>query len=147
MSNSNLVRLNIPASLQFLNVVSASIAAILEHLSIEGDVQTAVYEIQLAVHEICTNIIEHAYNNDAERRIDLDIVINQRADSAIIIKLYDYSGIEFVAANVKVPVVEALQERGMGIMIVNQVMDEVSYSYQENRNCWTLVKFFTETEA
>jgi len=147
MSNANLVKLNIPASMKFLNVVSASIAAILEHLSIAGDVETAIYEIQLAVHEICTNIIEHAYGNDPEKRIDLEIFIKQRADSSLVIKLYDYSGIEFIAANVKAPVVEALQERGMGLMLINQIMDEVDYAFQDNRNCWTLVKKFIQAEA
>ena len=142
MSNANRVKLDVPASMKYLNVVSASIAAIVEHLNIEGDLATTVYEIQLAVHEICTNIIEHAYKNDAEQRIELEVAIIQTRIDSLSITLFDYSGIEFIPANVRAPDVEALQERGMGLMLVNQIMDEVSYTHMGDYNRWQLTKQF-----
>ncbi len=142
MSNANRVKLDVPASMKYLNVVSASIAAIMEHLSIEGDFATTVYEIQLAVHEICTNVIEHAYKNDAEQRIELEVSIIQTGINSLSITLFDYSGIEFIASDVQMPDVEALQERGMGLMLVNQIMDEVTYTHMREYNRWQLTKQF-----
>lgn len=142
MSNKNRVKLDVPASMKYLNVVSASIAAIMEHLNIQGDLETTTYEIQLAVHEICTNIIEHAYKNDAEQRIELEISIIQTSSDSLSITLFDYSGIAFIASDVKIPDIEALQERGLGLMLVNQIMDEVTYTHMDKYNRWQLTKQF-----
>ncbi len=143
MSNQNRVELNIPANMKYLNVVGASIAAIMEHLNLSGDVESSVYEIQLAVHEICTNIIEHAYNNDDEQRILLEISIKQ-VNTTLVISLFDNSGFEFSETAVKVPDVEELQERGMGLMLARKIMDEVKYEHSGKQNCWTLTKYFAQ---
>lgn len=61
------IHLDIPACYRYLNVVGECIAAMLPE-----DEQTSG-AIQLAVHEICTNIVEHAYYADHPGRIEITL--------------------------------------------------------------------------
>jgi len=59
------VRLDLPASYRYLNVVGACVAAMFEALALPAD-DGAGFELQLAVQETLVNIVDHAY--PAERR-------------------------------------------------------------------------------
>ena len=60
-------RLDIPAVVNSLPVVSNIFSAILEQIAEIPERETMTYNVLLSVHEICTNIIEHAYENKGGR--------------------------------------------------------------------------------
>lgn len=64
---SHITLLDLPAAHRHLNVLSASIAATLARLEGLGDVEQLSYSIQLAVQEVCTNIVNYAYRGDPGR--------------------------------------------------------------------------------
>jgi PAS domain S-box-containing protein len=106
--------------------------------------ESFAYELELAVSEILTNIIQHAYRGACgeirgEFRLEAD---------RIQIDVYD-RGVSFNLASVPhlaaVPDpdrdVRRTSERGYGVHIVRQVMDEVDYwPSTEAGNHWRLVK-------
>ena len=100
-----------------------------------------VYQVQLAVDEACSNIIEHAYGGEGDGIIQCSRRIE---DGALTIVLRDY-GEPFDPASVPEPDLEAgLEERsegGLGLYFIFQIMDEVTFNFDaQDGNMLTLVK-------
>lgn len=141
------VYLTIPASLQHLNVVSAALGAILSHAALpQTGKQNPVYQMQLAVHEICTNIIEHAYHMDSSRRITLMMWL-ETAPIQLHVHICDDSGLRFDASAVVPPALGEMQERGLGLFLVHQLMDDVQYAHHDGKNIWKLSKTWQELKG
>jgi len=100
-----------------------------------------VYNIQLATDEAASNIIEHAYENIADGRLELSCGV--QADTIKII-LTDY-GEPFDPSEIPLPDLKAdLSDRkigGLGIFLMRKLMDEVHYeSKADKSNTLTLIK-------
>ncbi len=98
-----------------------------------------VYLVELAVSEICTNIIKHAYvgkTGDISGRIVL-------TDLGIQIDIYD-QGNSFNPNAVPPPISDPMEpaEGGYGLHIVRQIMDIAEYEAgAQQGNHWRLVKY------
>jgi serine/threonine-protein kinase RsbW len=132
-----MIRIDIPADLQYLNVVGEAIRALLRG---EVELENAgefIHGVELAVHEACTNIIKHAYAGQSGR---IEIVMAIGGDpQRVMVETFD-SGRSFDLESVKAPDLDAVQERGYGIFLMRQLMDEVTYRANSQRNRWQLVK-------
>jgi serine/threonine-protein kinase RsbW len=133
----NCIRLNIPADFQYLSVVSAAIAAMLDQEQSDPAQELLIYQIQLAVHETCTNIIEHAC---AECSGHIEAAIRlEEPEQQLVIDLFD-TGNSFVLSEFKSPNLEEPNTSGYGLFIIHELMDSVIYHPQPGRNHWRLVK-------
>jgi serine/threonine-protein kinase RsbW len=134
---SNVVQLKIPASYQYLNLIGVCVAAMLEKVDNLTNKETLAYNIELAVHEICTNIVEHAYAGlGGTIALQLQIAENPQR---FIIDITD-SGQSFEIADVAKPTLEEPQIRGYGLFLVHELMNEVIYKPDTARNQWHLTK-------
>ena len=79
--------------------------------------------IILAVDEACSNIIKHSYMNDSQKKIDICIEIQEKA---LKIHITDY-GKQCDIRQMKPRSLEDIRPGGLGIYIMNQVMDSVQY--------------------
>jgi len=61
MDGDEIVHLNLPGTLKHLNVLSACIEAMLERENGIKDRDDVCHAIEIAAHEICTNVVRHAY--------------------------------------------------------------------------------------
>lgn len=100
-----------------------------------------VYQVQLAVDEACSNIIQHAYGGEDRGVIECSRSIQ---DGKLTVVLRDY-GQPFDPASVPEPNIEAdLDERtggGLGLYFIRRIMDEVNFDFEsEAGNVLTLVK-------
>lgn len=134
------IQITIPADLRYLNVVGSAVHAYLQRTDgVEDDqIDDLVYNIQLAVHEVCTNIIEHAYKFDANKPVQLSFYIS-RSESVLEVVLRD-QGHKFDPTTVATPKLGTAQERGLGLFLVHELMDSVDYFHDGIWNRWTLVK-------
>ncbi len=106
--------------------------------------QTAVFHIELACDEACTNVIEHAYGGEDKGEI---AVSWQMQDSSFIINIHD-NGRSFNPDAVPVPTLppdasdpENVKVGGLGIHFMRQLMDEVRFSFDAKAgNTLTLIK-------
>jgi serine/threonine-protein kinase RsbW len=130
-------RLEIPAVVNSLPVVSNIFSAILEQVTGIPERETTTYNVLLSVHEICTNIIEHAYENKGGR-IEIDIQMDEQS-GVLTVDLFD-KGQSFNLADVSQPDLDSAPVRGYGLFLVHELMDEVSYSPVDEKNHWRLVK-------
>lgn len=137
MKEPETVYLDIPATLKHLNIVGASLAALLERVEGLNDVAEQVYNAQLAVQEACVNIVDHAYNGEDGRiRIALEIGYDPLA---LTVTLQD-TGIPFTPHTIPFPDLENGQVHGYGLFLMRELMDKVTYNAESDYNQWILIK-------
>ncbi len=122
----------IPATLQAVSSFTAELDALFAQLPMEVRVK-----IVLAVQELCVNIVEHAYDG-----VDGDITMQIKWDaSRLELEVTDRAPREFQPpAEITAPDPFSLPEGGMGLFILHQSFDEVTYSRDQDRNIWKLQK-------
>ena len=114
------------------------VAATIEHVRMISDfvrdagkrlllTDEALFDIDLAVEEASTNIVRHAYQ--PEQAGDIQVRV-EATDDAMRIELTDWGRpFEADAAHLEVDVpVEVRAEGGMGVLLVHELMDEVTRS-------------------
>jgi serine/threonine-protein kinase RsbW len=134
-------RLEIPAVVNSLPVVSDTFSAILGQIAEIPNKETMTYNILLSVHEICTNIIEHAYENKGGQ-IEIDIQLDEQS-GVLTVDLFD-KGRSFELAEVPQPDLDSAPIRGYGLFLVHELMDKVAYFPGKEKNHWQLVKRILE---
>ena len=102
-----------------------------------------IYEIDLAVDEAVSNIIDHAYKGLG--RGDVRFKINHTDEAMTIVLADDGKAVEFSKVpkpDLTSPLAER-SERGLGVFLIHQMMDEVYYepNYGEG-NQLTMIKRF-----
>lgn len=105
--------------------------------------ETAIYEVQLAVDEACSNIIEHAYQGEGKGEIICSCEISPDAFTVVLQdegKPFDPA--EIKKLDVGVPL-ESLGNRGAGVFLMKKLMDKVEFKFlDDNGTILTLVKHF-----
>lgn len=120
----------IPATLDSLDTVSKFVARATAQVGLDDH---AAWQVQLAVDEAVTNIIQHGYDAGSRGTIELGW---QVADAMLEIALRDH-GRRFDPTNVPAPDTAApLEDRqpgGLGIFLMNKLMDTVRFSHDDVR--------------
>lgn len=96
--------------------------------------------MRMAVDEACSNIIEHAYGGEDRGDINLRC---QKLPSRLKVTIKDH-GEPFNPALVAEPDIHApLEERdsgGLGLFLMRQLMDEVTFEFSPKGNVLVMVK-------
>ncbi|MCB2205995.1 ATP-binding protein [bacterium] len=96
--------------------------------------------LRVVLDELINNIIRHAYTDSDEHQIDVEVALRNRQLTAT---LRD-DGIPFDPFTYQVPDTDLpLEQRevgGLGIHLVRQMMDAVSYTRSDSRNIVTVLK-------
>ncbi len=99
-----------------------------------------IFDIQMAVDEACTNIIEHGYREETN---NIRIICIKK-DKKIIVIIKD-RGKPFDPTSVQPPNLNtSLEERemgGLGVYFMKKLMDEVIYDSKDGENILTMIKF------
>lgn len=133
----DLIRLDIPASYSYLNVLGACVRTFFDVAAGKSDNSGLAYNVELAVHEACTNIVEHAYAGIPGR---IEIVLSLiKEPRRLVVELHD-SGRSFKLPEVTNRDFSEPQVNGYGLFLIYQLMDEIEYLPQSGDNRWYLVK-------
>lgn len=106
--------------------VRARIAAFAKRLGFDAD---AIYDIELALNEAIANIVKHAYKGDRNGIFELGARLNEATDQ-LEIMLKDY-GEKIDPAAFKSRKLEDYRESGLGIFLMQHLMDAVEYDHKE----------------
>ncbi len=106
-----------------------------------ADVEPGVaYAVNLALDELLTNIVSYGYTDDEAHIVEIAV---RRDGGALIVTIVDDS-IEFDPRQVPETDTDApLHERdpgGLGLLLVNSMMDSVDYRREGGRNVTVLTK-------
>jgi serine/threonine-protein kinase RsbW len=123
-------RLVIPSQTRYLNLVTtlakrASIVA--------GFDDATAAKVSIAVDEAVTNIIFHAYKNNPDKKVELEL---RFAPTFLEVHLL-HSGVGLREDQIKLPNPEEYirhpRKGGLGLLLISRFMDEVHFS--ENEDC------------
>jgi len=96
------------------------------------------FGLQVAVGEICSNSIRHAYAGLGGKPIHVTV---RESEDRLVIEVRDF-GKKFDPESYRPPDLEAVPEGGIGLHLARQFVDEFSYDVtQEQGTRWTLVKY------
>ena len=116
-------------------------AFVTSHAREQGFTAKRISEIELAMEEVLVNIIKYAYN-DCDLKGSIEITCKLADAQSLFIEIADY-GIPFDIFSTPEPDLCAdIDERqigGLGIFFVKQLMDDVRYRREDDRNKLTLV--------
>ena len=114
--------------------------AVQEFAEKHGVPSEAAFDINLALEELLTNIINYGYTDDASHEIRLTI---RKGRHAVRLDLED-DGVPFDPTKLERPDVDQdISQRkigGLGIFLVGKLMDSTSYRRESNRNIIVLSK-------
>ena len=135
---SNQRRINhfqIPAQLEALSQLEDKVKELMSDLPQLSAYETEQYNFVLALHELCANITEHAYQ---DFQGVIDIKLHLQSDPVILQALILDSGIPFERDRTAFPNLDEPQEGGYGLFLIEQLVDEVHYRRTEKVNEWCL---------
>jgi anti-sigma regulatory factor (Ser/Thr protein kinase) len=138
--------LDLPAGIEYLHVPGACLGALFEGNEDLSGRQDLTYGLQLALYEICANIVVHGYQICEEKAADPELyrihVIFTVAQQPrrLEIDLYD-TACSFDITQVPEPDTAEPQARGYGLYLIRQLADEVVYETQKSSNHWRLTKY------
>ena len=119
------------------------ISFIHENLSEFNNMKT-LNKIDLVVEEIFINIVNYAYQNQADGNVLISI---EKVNNKAIITFED-SGIEFNPLSKDDPDItlssDERQIGGLGIYLVKKLMDNIKYEYRDNKNILIVEKNIEE---
>lgn len=122
----------LPATLEAVSTFTQQLETHLADLPTETSTAIA-----LAVHELLVNIVVHAYTQE---KGDIDFQLSGTQE-LIAITIIDYAPGGFVMpASINEPDPLDLPEHGMGLFIIHQTFDEVTYERLSDTNRWHLKK-------
>lgn len=120
--------LEIAGKLENLSVIAEFIATAMRQLGIEE----GIFDVQIAVDEACTNIIQYAYAGKG----GIIAISCELQDNDIVITITD-KGMPFDPGSVPPPDLEAdLNHRrvgGLGMYLMRKLMDDVSYDFDAEK--------------
>lgn len=134
---SDTVRVEMPATHAYLLMIGTCISCVFKNAPSLPTNDGLAYNIELAVHEACTNIIEHAYGG-VPGSIKLEFTLLEKSRQ-LVVNLAD-NGRPFEYATSRQPNLDEPQIRGYGLFIMKNLMDTVDYCSTEQGNSWHLVK-------
>lgn len=129
--------LTLPNNVEFIPQLAAFIEEVTESHGIDPSVMMS---INLALEEAVVNVMNYAYPEGTIGEIDISVTFS---DGSITFTIQD-TGTPFDPTKVSNPDTSlSAEERpigGLGIYLVRELMDEVSYCYENNHNILTLKK-------
>ena len=136
-STKKIHTLSVDSSTKHLSEVRDFVAA---HAQKFGLTEKEISEIRLAVDEAYTNIIKHAYKNSPSNPVKIEVGTDSKK---IWISILD-EGESFKPQEYQAPDIlkriKNKQRGGMGVFLIQKVMDQVQYSRKGNINEIRMVK-------
>lgn len=136
-SAAETVHLLIPATYGDVRTVGEAIAALLQRGGYDDETTSQL--VQLAVHEICTNIVDHAYAGQSGCTIDVTLTLELGPPRQFVVELRD-SGQAFDPQSIGPVDLSEPREGGYGLFLARELMDAVHYQRLASQNLWRLTK-------
>ena len=136
-AHDDMLELSLVNDLQEIGAAAARIDAFCEQREITSQI---AYAVNLSIDEILTNTISYGYDDDEQHRIGLSLGME---DDVLVIEIVD-DGRAFDSSLERDPDIDStLEERslgGLGLFLVQQLMDDVKYQRRDELNVITLRK-------
>lgn len=105
------------------------------------------YQVEVCVVEAVNNVIKHAYHNEGGHEVDVIFTVYTNkliidiCDAGKVMEQKNKPCLDFDPDDVK-----NLPESGMGLFIIDSIMNELTYKSQQGKNVLTMTKLFKPDE-
>jgi anti-sigma regulatory factor (Ser/Thr protein kinase) len=133
------IELTLVGELDHLRVVWQAGESLIENVPFAGDADAARYDVLVAVQEIVTNVLRHAYKGQTQDPVRVEFAVDDRAFSVTIAD----RGPAFDPCALTPPQVRDRAPDcigGWGITIVRTTMDEIEYARRDGWNILRIAK-------
>lgn len=131
------VELRLCGPMDHLRLVWQTGETLLESIPFQDDPEGTRYNVLLALQEMVTNVLRHAYQGDETRPVEVHF---EAAGDGIAVTLRD-QGPEFNPLDIDSPAprdtMQSIPDGGYGIMIARMVMDTIEYRRERG---WNVVR-------
>lgn len=128
----------LPAALEHLAVLETELARLLAQAPPLAEPDVTQYNLQLATHELCVNIIEHAYGGESG---EIEVIGALLDDPwRVEITTLDRGRHHFDLQTWAPPDLDDLPVHGLGIFLMHNLMDTVTYTPEADCSRWHLLK-------
>jgi serine/threonine-protein kinase RsbW len=132
------VKVELPSQTDYISLVRQFVGGIAKKAGF-NDIE--IEKIELALDEACSNVLQHAYKFESDNRYAIEITVNNTKLDIIITDQGDsFTFTEAVVPDIEKHVSE-LKVGGLGIFIMQQMMDDVKYETRANNNILHMVKY------
>ena len=125
------LRLTLANDIPSLSRASEAVRVFLKQCDVGSD---KIFSVDLVLEELVTNIIRHAYDDDANHEIDLTLVL----EPARVVLTVEDDGLEFDLRNAPPANLDgdlkSRQPGGMGIHLVREIAERVDYRRVGSKN-------------
>lgn len=134
----------LPTELAELATLDGRVQQLLASAPPFADAEAVSYNIWLSLHELCVNIIGHAYE-EASGTIQVEMKLHA-SPLAVEIVTVDQGPHVFDFGAWRAPDLDDPPIHGLGIFLIHQLMDVVEYTPAPGNNRWRLVKLLAAAE-
>jgi serine/threonine-protein kinase RsbW len=136
--------ITIPSNAEYLDTIRTFIADASHKI---GFNEQDTWKIVLAVDEACSNVIRHGYKLNTNNFICIDIELTQ---DRFLIHIEDEGqsyDLRFHKAPSQDEYLSKPKPGGLGIKIIQNLIDEIDYTRYDNKNRLSLTKFLPEQHS
>ncbi|MEM7330702.1 MAG: ATP-binding protein [Chloroflexota bacterium] len=155
---NDILKLMLPAQHNYLEVVGTAVTNMLCTIPA---LENEAYNIQLAIHEACANIIDHAFPQQSGATFEVDLTVSSECGRfTACLKDHGQAYEPCSTSSETQPVWTVCQTkpncfkltavpepgfdqiRGRGLFLMFNLVDQITYHQINDRNEWTLTKKF-----
>ena len=133
MNKKDIIRLKIPSNPKYVSCVRALIEELARK---NGFDKTKIEDLKLAINEALANVIEHAYLGQKNRVIFIYMIVTYKNIEVIIKDFGRKVGLD----EIKSRPLEEYRDGGLGVFLINNMVDEVVYTSQSTGTELKLIK-------
>ena len=134
------IKLTIDSNLENVFLIGLAVNSICSHMPL-SDLES--YHMEVCVVEAVNNMIKHAYGNEPGHDVEVNIALHS---DRIVFRLCDRGKVlelpDEPELNIDPDDLENLPEGGMGVFIIYEIMDTVTYEQFSDCNELTITKIF-----
>ena len=133
MNKKDIIRIKIPSNPKYVSCVRALVEELARK---NGFDKTKIEDLKLAINEALANVIEHAYLGQKNRVIFIYMIVTYK-NIEVIIKDF---GRKVSLDEIKSRPLEEYRDGGLGVFLINNMVDEVVYTSQSTGTELKLIK-------
>lgn len=126
------IEIKVPAKAEFVNVIRLTLSGIASRM---GFLYDDIEDLKIAVSEACTNTVQHAYKEDEQGEVIVGFGLYENRLEVMVAdngKSFDFlSARQGIGRYDQTDSVEYLREGGLGLYLIESLMDEVRIHNKE----------------
>ena len=134
-----------PTDLARLPVLESAVSELLDRGPAIVEPEIVRYNLWLAIHELCVNIIQHAYDGAPG-----EFTIQMRLSDGplrVEVKTRDQGKHRFDYGTYHAPNLDDPPVNGLGMFLIEQLVDQIEYQANETGSEWRLVKMLQPADS